>query len=95
VEQRPPNPAPLVAWIDRNGGDPACPFGATRVAGDESDHFTVFHSLQSNDIRPGQYGNQVQQGPGIFLEASMFESAKVSKVTETCRLNFHQPEILQ
>src|ERR1043165_2483756 len=45
------------------------------VAGDKSDHFPIFHSLQFDYLRPAQHRDQIQQGPGIFFEANLFEPA--------------------
>src|SRR5690606_39029212 len=94
LQQRAPDPPPLVARIDSDGSDPAGTVGGTQVSRDKSDQLPVVHSLETDHVRPGQDGDQVQQGPGILLETPAFEATQSAQITNTGRLNFHRAQIL-
>src|SRR5687768_18392406 len=80
------NTPPLIARIYGNGGNPELPFRRTRLARNKTDHHAVFHSLDTNHVGPGQNGDQIQEGPGIFSKQafSSLRSALRSRMVAGC-----------
>jgi hypothetical protein len=63
--------------------------GGTRVTGGKPDELALFYRFEADDVGPGQYGYQVEQRPGIFFKADLFEPSQGRQVEERSVLYFH------
>jgi hypothetical protein len=90
MQERRPDSTPLKVLIHCDGGDPTPSVARTRVACHEPDHFAIFHGFESDHVWKGQYGNQVEERPGVAVETFFFKFAKRVEVKDGSGDNFHK-----